>query len=330
MIVGKNLTLDVTEQADKALAFLKALASEPRLAILAFLDDRVVNVNEIAGALGMSPSSATNHIRILEDTGLIRTEVKPASHGLQKLCARTFDHLLIQLPQTRHHTHKILTVPMPIGAYSDFQATPTCGLASEHRIIGIMDNPNSFYEPERIHAELIWFRTGYLEYRFPNNLPSGAVLHNLELSMEVCSEAPLHHPDWPSDITLWVNDIEIGTWTSPSDFGGARGQLTPEWWEEKDTQYGVLKTWKVSDNGAFIDGVKLSSTLLAHLNIRAQPFIRVRIGIKPDAYNVGGINIFGEKFGNYPQPIVLRMDYTMAPEMGNNSERRANHLKTEG
>ncbi|GHO67889.1 hypothetical protein KSC_067810 [Ktedonobacter sp. SOSP1-52] len=30
------------------------------------------------------------------------------------------------------------------------------------------------------------------------------------------------------------------------------------------------------------------------------PYVEVRFGIKPDALNVGGINLFGEKFGNYP------------------------------
>ena len=99
MQAGKNLNLNVTEQQEPTLTFLKALASEPRLAILAFLDDRVVNINEIADALGMSPSSATSHIQILEKAGLIRTEIKPASHGLQKLCARTFDHIVIHLPR---------------------------------------------------------------------------------------------------------------------------------------------------------------------------------------------------------------------------------------
>lgn len=319
MQAGKNLSLNVTEQQEQTLTFLKAMASEPRLAILAFLDDRVVNVNEIADALGMSASSATSHIQILEKAGLIRTEIKPASHGLQKLCARTFDHVVIHLPRIRTQAHKTIRSTMPIGAYSDFQVSATCGLASEHQIIGIMDDSTSFYEPDRIYAQLIWFRAGYLEYRFPNNLPSGAIVQNLELSMEICSEAPLHHLDWPSDITLWINDVEVGTWTSPGDFGGERGQLTPGWWEEKDSQYGLLKTWKVSPEGAFIDGLALSQVRLNSLFIRDYPYIRVRLGIKPDAYNAGGINIFGEKFGNYPQPIILKLDYTLDPGLGNNS-----------
>jgi predicted transcriptional regulator len=35
----------------------------------------------------------------------------------------------------------------------------------------------------------------------------------------------------------------------------------------------------------------------------------VRVGVKENAANVGGINIFGREFGNYPQDILLRIDY---------------------
>lgn len=52
-------------------------------------------------------------------------------------------------------------------------------------------------------------------------------------AIEICSEAPNHKDDWPSDITVWINNHEVGTWTSPSDFGGERGVLTPAWWHTK-------------------------------------------------------------------------------------------------
>lgn len=314
MLTGKNLSLDVTDQSEEVLTLLKALASEPRLAILAYLNDRIVNVNEIADALGMSASSATNHIQILEKARLIRTEVKPATHGLQKLCARTFDQIILGLPSIHSNYSKMFTISMPIGGYSDFQVSPPCGLVSEHQLIGIMDDPTSFYEPDRMAAQLIWLRDGYLEYRFPNHLPPGAIPQNLELSMEICSEAPLHHLDWPSDITLWINDLEVGTWTSPADFGGIRGHLTPLWWEEKDTQYGALKTWRVASSGTFIDGVASSPVRPVDLALADSSFIKVRIGIKPDAYNAGGLNILGQKFGNYPQDIILTVTYSLSTQ----------------
>lgn len=38
-------------------------------------------------------------------------------------------------------------------------------------------------------------------------------------------------------------------------------------------------------------------------------YISARIGIKDSAKNIGGINIFGEKFGDHPQDVVMRIDY---------------------
>lgn len=89
---------------------------------------------------------------------------------------------------------------------------------------------------------------GFLEYRFPLEIPPGAEIQQIEFTMERCSEAPHYDNEWPSDITLWVNDTEIGTWTSPGDMGGRRGKLNPPWWNDEGTQFGALKTWGVDGN----------------------------------------------------------------------------------
>jgi len=127
--------------------------------------------------------------------------------------------------------------------------------------------------------------------------------------MEVCSEAPLYNLNWPSDITVWINGVELGSWTSPSDFGGEPGRLTPEWWTPRNTQYGLLKFWHVDDQESKVDGVTISGVTIGDLNLSASPFISVRIGVKPDAINVGGLNLFGSRFGNYPQDLVLGISY---------------------
>ena len=202
---------------------------------------------------------------------------------------------------------------MPIGAFVDVQVTPTCGLLGELGIIGHLDDPGAFYEPERIHAQLIWFRKGFVEFRFPNRLPPSVQLDDIEVSFEVCSEAPLHHPDWPSDITVWIGNVEIGTWTSPADFGGERGALTPDWWDTQNTQFGLLKVWKVTTNGSYVDGVVVSNKNLRDLPLQPGEPLPVRIGIKDNAAHVGGINLFGSKFGNYPQGVVLRQHYKPLP-----------------
>lgn len=312
---GNVLFLDLTDDSETALKFLKALSSDTRLAILAYLGDRTINVNEIAEALKIAPSSATTHIQILEKAHLIRTKVIPATHGLQKLCTRTYDDVHIRVGHVVVKPQNSFSVTMPIGHYYDFEILPTCGLASPTSLIGLLDTPASFYEPDHVHAQLLWFGAGHVAYRFPNHLPPGTQAIQLDLSAEICSEAPLHHNNWPSDITLWVNGVEIGSWTSPADFGGKRGLLTPQWWGAENSQYGLLKIWSVTEQKSYIDGKQISSVCIEDLHLSEKPFIEVRLGIKVDALNVGGLNIFGEQFGNYPQPIVLTVNFVY-PNVG--------------
>lgn len=295
-------------------AVTKALGSDTRLGILRFLSTHTSTVLEIAEALELPPSTATLHINVLEKAGLIETDLRPATRGLQKVCARVFDRIVIQLPAEYEPEDTTVEVSMPIGAFANVNIVPTCGLAGEVGIIGHLDDPSAFYEPDRIYAQLLWFRRGYVEYQFPNRLPPGVVLDDIEVSFEVCSEAPLHHDNWPSDITVWIGGKEIGTWTSPADFGGERGALTPSWWDSQNSQFGLLKVWKVTQRGSFVDGVPVSNVTLADLTLKTGKPIPVRIGIKDSAANVGGLNLFGSKFGNYPQDIVLRQHYKRIPK----------------
>jgi predicted transcriptional regulator len=307
--VRKSLHIDASTGVGPGVDVFRALASETRTDILRYLGDRVVAVNQIAQDLNLKPSTATMHISILERAGLLHTELRPASRGLQKVCARTYDELVFDLPRGAHHTRDAVDVEMPIGGFSDFSAQPTCGLVTATGLIGFLDDPAAFYEPERLNAQLLWFRSGFVEYRFPNRVPPGARAESLQLTAEVCSEAPLHDLDWPSDIGVWVNGVLLGEWTCPSDFGGQRGRLTPSWWEEKDSQFGVLKRWLVTGTATTIDGVSLSNVNIETLQLVPGEPIIVRIGVRADAHNVGGLNLFGREFGNYPQDLGLRIEY---------------------
>lgn len=305
----RSIELDIAAKPDTLLK-LKALASEPRLRILEYLAHHLGNLTEISQALEMNLATVTMHINILEEAGLIVCEHKPGDRGTQRVCGCLFDRLNVHVLRKRKtDIEKLLEFPIKVGSYVDFKVTPTCGLLSDTGLIGLLDDPVSFYEPERIGAELIWFHSGYLEYRVPNRLPPGAELENLSVSLELCSEAPMHRLDWPSDITLWLNGVEIGSWTSPSDFGGSRGRLTPSWHWEADSQYGLLKVWQVTHSASQVDGLKVSDVTLADIPMHENRFISLRIGVKEDAFHVGGINIFGAKFGNYPQDIILRIRY---------------------
>ena len=313
---GKTIHIDAQTADGQAMPMLKALANETRIAILRYLGDRVIPVNRIASDLGLPASTATMHIGILERGGLLHTEMRPAVRGLQKVCARTYDELVIGLPHDSRDRRMQLEHSMPVGAYSDSDVDPTCGLASSTGLIGFLDDPSSFFEPDRQSAQLVWFRSGTLEYRFPNRVPSQGRISGLQFSAEVCSEAPLHDPDWPSDISVWVNGVHLGAWTSPGDFGGERGRYTPSWWEDKDSQFGVLKRWKVGATSTTIDGMTLSPVTIGDLRLRPGEPIRIRIGVQRDAAHVGGINIFGRGFGNYPQDLVMTIDYERAERHG--------------
>jgi predicted transcriptional regulator len=301
----KILHLDASRPSDDSVAVLKALANYTRLHILQLLGPKTRSVTELARLLNMPSQTVAMHVKTLEEAGLIWTELRPASRGLQKVCSRKDDQIVISLPPLEPDECRVITVSMPIGAYVDYEAAPTCGLATEMSIIGILDDPVSFLEPDRVQAQLLWFHHGFVEYRFPYRVPPKSTPQALQIGMEVCSEAPTSNQDWPSDITLCINGKEVGTWTSLSDFGGVRGALTPAWWLDIDSQYGLWKRWEVNSIGTFVDGMQVSNVRLVDLNLAAQPYVTIRIGVKPNARHVGGINLFGRRFGNYPQDLVM-------------------------
>jgi predicted transcriptional regulator len=300
----------LTISPDDNVEVIKGLSSPVRLRILHLLRRRgPANINEISADLGLPQSTIATNVQILEVTGLIRTELLKAAKGQQKVCSARFDEIVIRLdgaPAKRQDN--LVEVAMPLGLYTGYQVSAPCGLCSTEGIIGLLDVPDHFLDPSRMQASLVWFGRGYLEYKFPNNAKVlNAAIDAIEYSMELSSEVPGTNSDWPSDISLWVNDVLIGTWTSPGDFGDQRGIYTPRWWKLEGSQYGKLTTWRITDRGCFVDGVKLSDVTLAALDLASHHSIRLRIGIAEEARHPGGVNIFGRGFGNYDQDILMRI-----------------------
>jgi len=308
------LTIDPLEGQ----SVLRGLASPVRAQILRLLTghDRL-NVNEISHRLSLPQSTVATNIQVLEEAGLVVTETVKARKGQQKICSARYNEIVLRFEeQPRKRDSRLVEVSMPLGLYTTAEVSAPCGLCSPDGIIGLLDVPDSFMDPARVQTALAWFGRGHVEYKFPNNARLlNRRVESIEFSMELSSEVPGTNVNWPSDITLWINDIDAGTWTSPGDFGDKRGVYTPAWWKLAGSQYGKLKTWRISDAGTFIDGVRISDLTIDDFALERHHSIRMRIGIDQGAEHPGGVNIFGKGFGNYDQDILMRV-YLHKPEPG--------------
>lgn len=287
----------------------KALSSQTRIQILKLLYYNSYNIKEIAQVLKIPASSAALNIRILEEADLIQIMQKPGSRGSMKLCSRKHDYVNIRLSRNNPDVNQVSTVSMPVGTYTDCRVTPTCGIATNNELIGYEDRPSDFFIPERVNAQILWSSSGYVEYKFPFPLNHNDMPSRLLLSFEVCSEAPNFKEDWKSDITIWINGKECGTWRSPGDFGSRRGVLNPPWWDNGVSQYGNLIKLEVIDTGTLINKQKSSDIKLVDIALSPHNPITIRIGNKEDAEFIGGFNLFGSKFGDHAQDILLSFVY---------------------
>nr|WP_239588033.1 ArsR family transcriptional regulator [Gracilibacillus alcaliphilus] len=304
-----ELSINNPEQLQKV---SHALSSKVRIQMIELLNKDNLNVHQLSEALEIPVSTAASHVKVLEESALIETELRPASRGAMKVCTRNFDdiHIILNQQFKSLDQKQSYEMEMPIGQFFDFQVAPTCGMANQTGVLFPEDEPVYFYSPLKSEAQIIWTRKGFLEYRFPIIIDKQATIENIQFSLEICSEAPNYDHNWPSDITVWINGVDIGTWTSPGDFGDRPGKLNPKnWAETTSTQYGSLKTWKVTQEQTMLDEIRLSDVAVANLHLMDRDFVTFRVGIKEDAIHKGGFNIFGKQFGDHNQDIKLKVQY---------------------
>lgn len=303
-----RITLNLSEYEESAMVF-KALSSPVRLKILQTIQEKSggFNISELAKKVKLPLSTTALHIRNLEEAGLIFIQEKPGLHGAQKVCAILAEDLYATIFNRKKEERQTRNVGynMPLGAYFDCSVSKPCGIAGKRAFIGIEDSIQAFYNPGRVHAQLIWFTSGFLEYRFPNHFMNREKLVEINFSFEVCSEAPGFNHDWPSDITVWINGQDVFGFRCSGDFGDKRGIYNPDWWPDGSTQYGELHHLEISAQGCFGDGRKMSDLNLEALRVTEGDYISFKIGVQEHAEYVGGINLFGEHFGNYKQNIYM-------------------------
>ncbi len=295
---------------DEGLEVFKALGSEVRIEIIKILlQNKGMNMNELAGRLKITNGALTNHIKKLEECGLILISNESTGHGNQKKCSVNLDKILIDIniPEDNKNVYK---TSLKVGHFSDYHVYPTCGIASNNALIGEVDDARYFAHPKRFEADILWFTRGYVEYIIPNFIPFGQKIDQITISLEISSEAPGVNDVWPSDISFKINDRTIAIWTSPGDFGNVRGIFTPDWWYSNWNQYGLLKILVINNKGTFIDGLQVSDVSIDEFALDYRSIIKFKLEVENDADHVGGLTIFGKNFGNYNQDINICINYS--------------------
>ncbi|WP_373232368.1 ArsR/SmtB family transcription factor [Cohnella sp.] len=291
-----------------SLKVYEALASEVRLQIIDKLFMKEMHIKELASKLFLSSAIVSSHVSKLQQAGLVGSRMKRVNGGTYKYCFVNTEYMQIKLSPDIRATINFKEVILPVGHYTDYKVWPTCGIATTNRVIGDYDNPIYFMDPERVNAGILWFSRGFVEYKVPNYLFKDQVLREIEISMEIGSEAPNVNENWPSDIRFSLNDQLLGVWTSPGDFGKTQGRLTPEWWHTDVNQYGLMKVLRVNASGTFMDGQRISDVRIYDVQADEKNWT-LRISADDAERGRGGLTLFGKGFGNYDQDIVIRSFY---------------------
>ncbi|KAF1297874.1 transcriptional regulator [Enterococcus sp. JM4C] len=296
---------------EQSLPVYEALANKTRLDIINLLSEESnLNLSQIATKLNLSNPMITKHMKKLLDARLVKIEKKAGISGIQKIVSLNIEEIRILFPKKLFPDFFSYSSSIGIGLYTDYYVLPTCGLVSPTGKIGIFDQPKYFSDNERINASMLWFSEGFIEYKIPNPLGEDDNPEVLEISTEISSEFVFSNNNWPSDVTFLINDVEIGTYTIPGNYSDVRGLLTPDWWDDVLSQYGLLKRIGINRYNTSIDGEVLSDKTIADLNLKSSPTISLKFLIKHDAKHRGGLTIFGESFGNHPQNIGINLYYS--------------------
>lgn len=286
-----------------------ALSSPERIDILRGLSLCSATIGEIASKHNLPISSVSRHMDVLENAELVRVSYRPTKKGHMKYYSQNLYgfHVSVINETEKQEPDEAYVAELPVGMFSDVNATPPCGMVNAHSVIGETDNPSVFFLPERVAAERIWFTTGHVSYRFPLYTPR-RTYSRLSFSFEICSETFFFNPNWPSDVTVSVNDEDVATIFLAGDFGGRLGKYTSDVWSVRSSQFGLLKQVDITPTGVFVDQALVSSEItFDKLNLFARDSVKLSFAVKETAVHKGGLNLFGKNYGDYPQGIVMTL-----------------------
>lgn len=286
----------------------KALGNEIRLEIVKMVFHGNTRVSEIGKKLNLGNSTVLFHIEVLRKAGLICVDYEPNKKGFVQNVTLKHSMMGLALFYTTDEMLKskfrYYSAEMSVGAYVDAHVDDYLSFADDLKVYNPTEN--EIFSSERMNASLLWLsKSGFVEYAFPAGWRNSKV-ECVEFSLEICSEAPLSRMGWKSEVTFSLDGKELCSYVCPHDFGDRRGVLTPAWWKEGGSMYGELIRIGVKHDGVYLNGEKVSSQPVLDLFESGRPDkCLFKVECKKDSEFVGGFNIFGKTFGDYPQNIRM-------------------------
>lgn len=289
-----------------------ALGSEVRMKILKTLQRRpyTFSITDLIKLTNIPCTTLIHHLNILKEVNLIDITYKSTKHGSTRIISRYLKGASLNfyyLEDKDNTTIKTELQNMKVGNFIKYEGndfnfvTPTRSYPKRG---------TDCYIPERFQAELIYTLNGKLTYIFSNNAAKFNKIKSISFSMELSSETPYYDNDYLSEITFWINDIEIATYLSLGDYGDRRGILNPAWWPDRNSQYGKLVTVLVDEAGVSLNGKQISTKInISKLNIQKGNSIIFALGNKQTSTYIGGFNLFGSSFGDFHQDILCAISY---------------------
>ena len=299
----------IENNVDEIATFCDALSSKVRIKILQYMQNypSIYSLLELSQNLKIPMTTLVHHVKKLEKAQIVRTLYKTSKHGSVKTVVRLLKHVQLDLYRYTPHPSAQLDFErqtLSVGEYADFDGKDF-NFATDKELFPFYNN---CFLSGREKIGLIYTSNGKVTYHFSNQTAKTKKINELTLSLELCSEAPLFDNNFKSDITFWINQKEICTYTSSGDYGDRRGKLNPDWWQEINTQYGKLVTLTVNNDGVYLNGIKYSEKVnIDGLNLSQGNKISFTLGNKENSEYVGGFNLFGKNFGDYPQDIVMTL-----------------------
>lgn len=290
---------------DTVIGFGNAISSPIRLKMLRQLNSSPLTLVEIAKLNNITNSTALFHLKLLQEADLVQARYLPGKKGKAQVFFVNFKSVLFTGAEKDFFTPITYEQSLQVGNYIQADAE-ILNVATDTETINLT---NRLFSNDRFSARLLWTDGGTITYAFENFFAKNSTLQELDISLEICSEARFYRNDWKSDVTFSINKTDVATYTCLGDFGGVRGKLNPSWWGNENTQYGVLLNISIREDGTYINTQKYSNVGLNDLSLSIGNNILFSVSTKPNAEHYGGFNIFGSSFGNYPQDIVLTAKY---------------------